>query len=400
MNPSINKYSMHVFMFVFYISNASFVPFLSYWFSQKGLSNQQIGFLYSLGPLIGLAAQTVWGYLSDRYGIGKRLLMVSLMLTPIVTFGYLLGKERFYMYIIVSAVYFFLSLAVRPNMEEITLSHARANGQSYGGIRVLGSVSFALTVTPLGIMYNHLGINMIFVTYLVTSLIALLALLQVKPSSEGKKAKTNAMAAGFRQLATNRYFVVFLLSAFLIGLANGFNMVFFPLLVNKLGGEVAQELGVLSTVSALSELPLFILSAYLLRRFGYFNVLAFCAGAATLRWFVLSLEPTFQLLFMSQMLHGITFGLYTAAAVNFIYEMSPGGLKATGQTIFAIIAGSLASLIASSSGGWIIDHYDFNVLYTIGSVLALISSCIFIGMSIIHKKSSQGLRNKKTLNLT
>ncbi|AZN38829.1 MFS transporter [Paenibacillus albus] len=186
MNPLNNKYSMHVFMFMFYIANASFVPFLSYWFAQEGLSNQQIGVLYSLGPLIGLAAQSVWGYLSDRYGIGKRLLLVSLLLTPIVTFGYLLSNERFYMYIMVSAVYFFLSLAVKPSMEEITISHARANGQSYGGIRVLGSISFALAVTPLGMMYNHYGINMIFVTYLVTSVIAIIALLRVKPASDGK----------------------------------------------------------------------------------------------------------------------------------------------------------------------------------------------------------------------
>ncbi|AZN38828.1 MFS transporter [Paenibacillus albus] len=199
------------------------------------------------------------------------------------------------------------------------------------------------------------------------------------------------MAAGFRQLAANRYFVLFLLCSLLVGLGNGFNSVFFPVLVNKLGGEVAQKLGMLSTVSAMSELPLFIFSAYLLRRFGYFNVLAFSTGVAALRWFVLSMEPTFQLLFMNQMLHGITFGLYSAAAVNFIYEMSPEGLKATGQTIFAIIAGSLASLIASSSGGWIIDHYGFNVLYVTGSLLALISCSIFVGISIMHKKQHRRL---------
>lgn len=392
MNVSLSKYSMHLYIGMYYIAIASYQPFLSYWFSQQGLSNSQIGFLYSLGPLIGLMAQPIWGLLSDRFGIGKRLLLSSLLLTPLVAFGYLLAGERFYIYIIVSALYTFLFSAVRPNMEQLTVSHAKANGQSYGNIRVLGSISFALAVTPLGIMYNKFGMNTMFIIHMMTMVLSFAALLLVKTADSGNP-KPKAMSAGFRELIRNRYILLFLMCSLLLGIASNFYAVFFPMLVGKLGGEVAQNIGLLNTVSAICELPFMILSGYLLKRFGYFHILALCAMAACLRWFVISLEPTFGVLLASQMLHGITFGLYTAASISFIYEMSPDSLKTTGQTMLALISFNLSSLLASNGGGWIIDRFSFNALYTMGSLLALVAALMFWYMSVMHRREQRNLLN-------
>lgn len=387
----LHTYSMHLFIGLFYIAIASYLPFLSYWYSQQGLSNRQIGFLYSLGPLIGLVAQPVWGLLSDRFGIGKKLLMSSLLLAPLVAFGYLLAGEKFYIYIIVSTLYIFLFSAVNPNTEQLTISHAKTHGQSYGSIRVLGSISFAIAVTPLGIMYNKFGTNTMFVVHMIMMALSFVAMLIVKPA-DSSNSKPKAMAAGFRELLGNRYMILFLVCTFLLGIANNFFGVFFPLLVGKLGGEVAKNIGMLYTVSAISELPFMILSGYLLKRFGYFHILAVCALAASLRWFIISMEPSFGMLLASQMLNGITFGLYIAACINFIYEMTPDSLKTTGQTMFALISVNVSTLLASNGGGWIVDRFNFKTLYSIGSLLALVAALMFWYMSLMHRRERHVLQ--------
>lgn len=386
------KYSIHLYIICFYMANAAFMPFLGFWFLEQGLTNQQIGLLSSIGPLVGLAAQPVWGWLSDRFGAEKRVLMLSLVLAPTFAFGYLLASDVFLVFLVTALLYSLFFTSIAPISDAMTVAHAQRHGQSYGSIRVLGSISFALIITPLGFLYNRTGTDAMFVVHLITMLAALAALTLVpKPKISGLRRES--LLSGVSKLLKERHYVWFLLLVLVVAVGNHFNNVFFSVFVGELGGNVSERIGMLNTVSALSELPFFILSAYLIRRFGYFPILMTTALAGAVRWFVLSLEPSFPMLMTNQLLHGITFAMFMAAGVTYAYQMSPEGLKNTGQTLFAVVNYNLANLIASNGGGWLIDYSGFSDLYRTGAILSLLGAAGFWLLSRrrhepLHKGSS------------
>ncbi len=231
-----------------------------------------------------------------------------------------------------------------------------------------------------------MGIEYLFVVYLALIIAACFAAAVL----ERPAAQRRPLFQGVRLLLTRRAYLYFLLLILCVMIGSQTYNVFFSVYIHHLGGNVSERIGLLNTVSAVSELPFFILSGRLFKRYGYHPVLASAAFAGAIRWFVLSMEPSFPMLLASQMLHGITFALFYAAGVNYAYEMSPEGTKTTGQTIFSIVYLNLSNLIASNGGGWLIDHYGFGLMY---QMVALTSVCGGIGFLMLNKY----LRNKNEL---
>lgn len=388
------KYSIHLFIIFFYMAQSSFNPFLSYWFMEQGLTNQQIGLLFSFGPIIGLFSQPMWGYLSDRYGIEKRILMICIFLSPIIAFGYMAAGQMFVFFILTALVYAVFYSAITPISDVLTVNHAERHGQSYGSIRVLGSISFGLAVIPIGFLYNWIGINAMFLANFVIMMAAFVMVSFIKKSS-GDGLHKRPVSSNMLALIKKPIFSLFLVFVFFVSIGNHFSHAFFAVFIGHLGGKVSESIGILNSISALSELPFFILSAYLIRRFGFFNVFFFTSIAAALRWWILSIEPSFSLLMLSQLLHGFTFALFMAAGVNFAYKMSPVGMKNTGQTIFVIVNANAASIIASNGGGWIVDQYNFSTLFRVGAILCLVGAAGFMMMSILYRNKYGGLHTSK-----
>ena len=383
-----SKYSVHLYVAFFYMTHATFSPFLGYWFSEQGLSSQQIGLLFSLGPVVGLLAQPMWGMLCDRFGAEKRVLAISLIAAPLLAFGYVLAGGVFAVFILTAMAYAVFYSSLMPISDAITVSHARRYGLSYGGIRFLGSLSFALVITPFGLLYEGIGIQAMFVMQLIMMLVALLVLMQVERPSVQMRRPGNLLQ-GLGQLLRQPYFGLFLALVFLVSIGNHFYNVFFSVFVGGMGGQVAGQIGWLNSVSALSELPFFLLSGLLIRRWGYFPMLCVTALAGAVRWGILSLEPSFGVIMASQLLHGLTFALFMAAGVNFAFERSPEGMKNTGQTVFALVYMNLANITASNGGGWLLDQYGFQTLFRTGSVLCLLGAVGFIVLSLRMRREQR-----------
>lgn len=73
-------------MFMFFASAISSVviSFLPIYFQFKGFTSSQIGWFLAIGPLVGLIAQPVWGYMSDKYKTVKKVLFACLFLKTMV----------------------------------------------------------------------------------------------------------------------------------------------------------------------------------------------------------------------------------------------------------------------------------------------------------------------------
>jgi MFS transporter, PPP family, 3-phenylpropionic acid transporter len=374
-----SKYSVHLFIFVFYMTQAALNPYLAYWFSSEGLSNKQIGLLFSLGPVLGLFIQPLWGILCDRFGWERRILMLSTIAAPLLALGYWAAGAHFWLYALTALGLAITYSAMTPISEALTVRHAQQRGVSYGGIRLLGSISFAITTAVLGEVYNDRGLSLMFLMYGVLMAILFASLFLLKaPSTERSRIKRPSLWTEARPFLTNRPLLLFLLLVFGISVGSAMNGVFFPIYVAEAGSAAAASIGLLNMVAALSELPLFLMAGRLIQRFGYHRIFVFIALMASLRWLLLSLEPPFWVLVGAQMLHGVTFALFIAAGVTYMHEMSPAGFGTTGQTLFAVVSSNLSMLVASNLGGWLLDQHSFSLLYQFTSVLCLVCAAGFL----------------------
>jgi len=378
---------MHLYVYFFYTGIATFGPYLGYWLTLRHLTNQQIGFLFSIGPLLGLIIQPMWGMIGDRYGAQKMTLVICGLMAPLIAFGYRNGVG--FPYYVATAVGLALfSAPMGPISDAMIVAHAKKHGQSYGGIRVLGSLSYAVAVSPIGILYGHLGVKTMFIVYLLVMLVVLCTVYPL----ERAKVNRGSLFHGVQQLLSNRSFLLFLALTLLVALGQQSYSVFYSVYLAHLGGHVSERIGILYAIAAATELPFFIFSSRWIEKYGFNIILAVAAFVGAIRWLVLSLEPSYTILLLNQLLNGVTYALFYAAGVNFAYEISPQNVKTTAQTVFTVVYLNIANLFASNGGGWLIDHRGFVPLYRLVSMASLAGSLGFIVLIWIMSKRQKHLK--------
>lgn len=371
------RYAVHPFILFFFAGQAAFVPFLNYWFMEQGLSSGQIGLLASAGPVVGLLSQPLWGLLSDKFGAAKGILMGCVLAAPLLAFGYAAFAEWMPGLLFTACLFTLFYSAITPISDAVTVEHARLHKQSYGSIRFLGSISFAIAVFGVGRLYDRVGIDWLFGVHLFLMLIVFASLFLLrKPQS---KAARPSLRVSVQALLGNRAFLGFLACVFLVSVGNQVNNVFFPVYVGHLGGSASANIGLLTSAGALSELPFFLLSGLLIRRFGVPTVFLAASLAAAARYGVMSTEPSLGVLLANQLLHGATFALFMTVCITYAFELSPDGMKNTGQTLLTVVSYNAATILASNVGGWVVDEYGFALAYRGSAALALLGGAVFAG---------------------
>ncbi|MFP4977764.1 MFS transporter [Paenibacillus sp. CN-4] len=383
MPRAIRKYSMHVYNYFFYIAYASYLPYLSYWFAENGLSAQQIGFIASIGPLVGFLMQPVWGMLIDHYGVAKQVLIGSMGITPWVMVLYPFANHHYAAYVGISIVLAVFASATLPVVDAVTVRHAKKNALSYGTIRVVGSISFGLSVTLFGILYDKHGLSMMFPAYIATMmLMCCLSFLLVTDSTrkgegKGEPVKRSGMFSEMLPLLKERRFLLFLIPVFIAAIGPQLNNAFYSVYISHFGGEVSGKIGILYTISSIAEIPVFFFSGIIIRKLGYVRTLAIVSLAGALRWYILSLEPAFGILMLNQILSGITYALFLATGINYAYDASPAHTKTTAHSLFIVVYTNIAGITASNMGGYIIEAGGYRLLFGGAAVLSVIGAAGF-----------------------
>lgn len=371
----LHAYAPHVYYFFYFAAAASYSPFLGYWFREVGLTSQQIGVLYAIGPLVALFVQPVWGLLCDKHGIEKAVLMICSLITPAIAFGYSTGGG-FALYAATAVALAVFNSPMIPLSDAIAVAHAQKYRQTYGAARVWGSIGFALMVSPIGMLYTHIGIRHMFAFYMGLMVVVFAITLVLEKGGVRKSASMRDIG----KLLKRKEFASFLLLVLFVACGTQSFSVFFSVYLGTTGGNVSEKIGWLTAVSAISELPFFMFAARLSERFGYRAMLALGAFTAALRLCIVSFDPPMGVLLLSQPLQGITFALFYAAGVQCANDLCPDGWKTTAQTLFSMVYTSLAVLIASNFGGWLIDHSGFPAMFRIAAVLCCIGGIGFVAL--------------------
>lgn len=132
-------------------------------------------------------------------------------------------------------------------------------------------------------------------------------------------------------------------------------------------------LGMAWMLAALSEIPVFYFGEILRQRFGNLNLLRFAALVYGLRWLLYAvLDSPWQVL-VSQLLQGISFGLFYLAAVNHVADIAPRGLTTTSQSLFSAITFGGGSALGSLIGGLLYQYQGLTGMFRSLSLIILVA---------------------------
>lgn len=369
--------SLKFFYFCFYGALGAYFPFLQLYYRDIGLDVAQIGLLATVGGLIGLLAGPLWTLIADAFRLQRVMLPLCFALNLGLLF--LIGQTpSFGGLVLVVGLNAFLSAPVGPLADSGVVLALGERRELYGAQRLWGSVSWAVSTVVAGALVTQFGVWVIFpiVVGLGVPAVIMSARLPRAPLIQPD------LRAGARQLLRDRGWLLFILSAFLLGCclvaATGYATSF----IRDIGGT-GEVVGAAFAIGALAEIPVMGLTARIIRRFGARRVLLVACLLYALCAIVQSVLTDPWAVAASQVLRGVSYGLFWTAGVLEAQALAPRGMNATAQSLFGAATTSLPNLAFTTPAGLIYRDFGHAWLFRIGALLGLGAAA---GMAAVRER--------------
>lgn len=349
-SPPVPYWRLSAFYFAYFAYVGTSAPYFSLYLASLGLAAAQIGVLLSLGSLTRVIGPNVWGWVADRTRERARIISVTLALGAACFAGFFFVDSFWGLFVLLLASGFFTSASM-PLTESLTLSHLRGATSRYGSIRLWGSVGFIITVTLVGYVLDALPVASLLWMVLASYGLSWACALAVP---DAPAATSRAEPDPVWTILRRPEVAALLGACFLMSLAHGPQYAFFSIYLVDHGYSKA-AVGWMWTYGVIAEIALFLLMPVLLRRFSLSAILLVCFAATVVRFLMIGWGvDSAPVLFFAQLLHGLSFGAYHAAAVTAIHRWFRGAHQVRGQAIYLSVSfgagGMLGSMLAGL--GW------------------------------------------------
>ena len=357
------------FNFLYFGLLAIFIPFLPVYLADQGLRPAQIGFIIGTGGFVTLITQPLWGMISDKTRTIRKVLLLLIFFSSVI--GYFLYDSSSYLQLILFAMllYFFL-MPIDPLTESLNFTIAEKSGISYGSIRTYGALGYAVISLITGYVMSYFGANSLAFLFAVIGLISFIVSWMMPDAPVSGKPVT---LRSLKHFFSNKETLLFLLLVFICAVPARMNDTFLGVYIRELGGS-AKLVGLTWFLAAGSEIVVFALSFWWLRKGKEIIIISFAAAFFFIRYFVSAWITDPHLLAYLQVMQLLTFPIFYSAAIQYLYRIVPVEWRATGQTVLALLFFGVSGIIASYIGGAIYGAFGGKTLYL------FISSISFIGM--------------------
>lgn len=366
----------------FYWSGFSFYQmfFVYYLTVDRGYQNASVGFILSIGAFITLIGQTMWGVVADKLQNIKIVAIILFASSTILISTYPLYPTLLTVGIVTCLIMFF-DPSIPPILDSWTSQYVEEKKTTnYGAIRLWGSASFAVVATIVGRVSLLTGVGRIFHFHAIFAVLAIITSLLIKYSAT-HKAKAKVLR-NLRDLVKNRNYVFFIFCATIVFASFRMSLTFLPSLIVQTGGDQS-DLSIAWVIAAISEVIVFSFADKVIKRFKPLKTCLFAFGVFTLRIVIFYYATSHIWILSSQMLQGLSFGLFLPASITFINAISKTDVKTSALTLAAAIYTSVSGIISSYIGGLIIDQYGLGRMYVVGIAANLITIAAFVLYFII-----------------
>ncbi|WP_181444607.1 MFS transporter [Bacillus sp. 03113] len=377
------------YLFTFF-GVGSLYPLLSVYLQNSiGLNGYQIGIIMSIGPIIFIFFQPIWGFISDSTNRPILILQFTTLLAGVIALGYIFFED-FYLLLLVAIFLAIFQSAIIPISDSITLKYTSRFHLNYGNIRLFGSLGFGIAVFVMGKL-SEFKPTLIFIAFFLS--LALSSILSSNMPKEKSGRKLNILK-GLKEILTIKRLILFLIISFLIFGPNLANNTFFGLFVQNSGGTYA-GIGIAFLIAVLSEIPFMKASNRWIQKIGLLNITLLAGGVSLIRWLFYYTEPSLWLIYGTAALQGVSIGLFVPAALQYIREVTPDHLTATAITLYSAIGNGLGSWFNTFTGGYIYEKSSIYMVYLFFTFLSLVG--ILLNYWLVKEEKEHSLLEKATL---
>lgn len=355
------------FYFFYFAFIGIFLPYFGLYLKSLSFTAWDISVLMSQMQLMRLFGPYLWGTLADRIGQWVPIVRLACLLALLVSgsFFFIRGFEAFFAAMAVLAFFWSASL---PLVETLTFEHLREASERYSRIRIWGSIGFIVSVMGAGALLDLLeigGVLWMIVAALAGTMLYAAAIPEAEPGFH--QADHPPMWDILRQSQ-----VLALFSAcFSMSAAHGALYVFYSIFLSDHGYTKA-AVGGLWSLGVLAEIAIFFFMSRLLRVFNLRTILLLSFSAAVLRFLMIGIGVELPVIIViAQLLHGLTFGSFHAAAITAVNHWFPGRTRSRGQALYSSLTFGAGGLLGGLVSGWTWDHLGGGMTFVLSSFFAL-----------------------------
>ncbi|MEP9351202.1 MFS transporter [Xanthobacter sp. KR7-225] len=328
----------------FYLAVGIQLPFLPLWLTQRGLTPQEIGVVVAAPLVARLFATPLIGFLSDRLGRPKAVLVTLALATCAGMVLLALSRDFLLIALVLGATALFWNPSFAL-LDSYATRLARAGRADYGRARQWGSASFIVANLAGGAVIGATGSGGIVLMMLAGQLIYLAASARLPPL-----APAPAPAPGLAGVSGVPWRLVAAIVAVALVQASHCVLYVFGSVHWREAGLATTTIGLLWALGVIAEIFVFRWGTVLMNRCGPHLLIAAGGVAAVARFGALAFDPPQAALFALQLLHGLTFGATYLGMVELIARTVGEHRSGSGQAL-ASWAVSLAMSGASLAAG-------------------------------------------------
>ena len=366
--PQVPYWRLSAYYFTYFAFVGVFSPYFGLYLQSLSFSAWEIGLLMSQMQLMRLFGPYLWGVLADRSGQRLRIVRLTSLATLLAFSAIFFLSSFAALMLAIAAVALFWTAAL-PLIETLTFDHLREDTARYSRIRLWGSVGFIFAVMLAGVALDHLPlISMIWLS--VAMLLTIVFSSWQLP--EAPVAHLPEEPAPLGEILRQPRVFALLAASFTMAAAHAALNIFYTIFLADHGYSKA-TVGSLFSLGVVAEIAVFFLMSQAMRRYSLRTILIVSFGASVLRFATIGWGVDFLgVLVLTQVMHGLTFGAFHAAAISAINRWFPGATRARGQALYSSLAFGGGGLLGGVISGWTWDHFGGQLTFALGSMYALI----------------------------
>ncbi len=361
------------FYFFYFAFVGAMSPFWGLYLKSLMFSAVQIGVLMSLLQVMRIFAPNIWGHIADRTGKRTHIVQIAVISSVVVFLGVFISDSFWWLFIVMAALGFFWSASL-PLVEAMTLSHLGERTESYGRIRLWGSVGFIVMVIGIGYALDYLPISWLPGAVWVVML-GMVVFARVIPESTILPSHTDHVPVW--NIVRKPEVASLLIACLLMAAAHGPYYTFYSIYLVDHGYDKS-TVGWLWALGVVCEIGIFLMIPRLFARISARRLILISFALAGLRFLLIAWGvDTPGLIIAAQTLHAFTFGTYHAAAVSLIHQHFQGRHQARGQALYTSISYGIGGAVGGLVSGLSWDSLGSTWTFSLSAMSAALAWAIY-----------------------
>ncbi len=385
------KHQYSVVQALYWMTSCALAGYAAVYLQDRGLSNTLIGVTVGGAACLSMVIQPLAAQVVESIsGLTVKKVIQALIVMMAVMFGVLTvipvpvaGVVILYMGMNT------LNYCMPPMLSAMGMEFInRGYYLNFGLSRGLGSISYAVCAAVLGIVIDWFFPGVLGYIYVVLAILLFLAVSAMKDleaeeptfQQEIVEREKKPEESIWKTVCKNKTFLCLMIGFCLANMNNAAIATYTVNIIKNLGGSDT-ILGFANFVSAASEMPVMLLFGYFMKKGNCIRLLKISAVFFLIKPLVLVSANALPLVILGLGLQGLSFGLFTPAAVYYVNSTLIPEQRVKGQAVFSVITAGAATGGGNVLGGWLQDAFGLQAMLWVCAAMALVGVLFVIGLS-------------------